>query len=316
MLSRTGALLILACACAEAQPNPIHEASGVARAGEHLLVVDDAEVGAYFRIAIPKSGETLIELNRHQPERIRLSRAALAVDLESIDILADKRVALLSERLRSLVTRQGIIVEYDSQVSEVAKRGLEGLAIRPLASGDSMVAVLWEGGYPEPPAIPKLIRRPGAAVASQPIVIVHTVPRMGRVGRLRWGTGMQAIELQVPTPEGTEPEAQRFRAPDLAWYKLPEQRWGFLALLSSQSGLANPEFRYRWLMRFDGDGKPIGDPLDLAGYLPEALRLANWEGLGWFEPGKSVVLVHEAEGKIEPHAFLLELPQSWQFPNP
>jgi len=315
MLRRAGSL-ILSCAGLAAQPNPIHEASGVARSGDHLLVVDDSEIGAYFRVPIPKTGERLIELNRAQPERVRLPRAALAVDLESIGILADKRIALLSERLRSLVTREGIVVEYDSQLSEVAKRGLEGLAIRPLETGDSMVAVLWEGGYPEPPAIPKLIRRPGAAAASLPIVVVHPVPKNARVGRLRWGSGMTVIELQVPTPEGAEPHAQRFRAPDLAWYKLPEQRWGLLVLLSSQNGVSNPEFRHRWLMRFDDSGRPIGEPLDLAPYLPEELRLANWEGLDWYEAGKSVVMVHEAEGRIEPHAFILDLPESWRFPNP
>jgi len=296
-----------------AQGVRLREVSGVARAGNELLLVDDAEVGAYFRVRIADEARRLIAINEAKPERMRLRRSALAVDLESVALLADGRVALLSERLRSLVGNEGILVEYDSQLAEVAQRGLEGLAVRPLEKGASQVAVLWEGGYPAPPAIPKLIQRPGVAVSSLPVVVAHELAAKARLGRLRWGSGVIATTLQVPVPEGAEPEAQRFRAPDLAWCRMPDGRWGFLVLLSSQNGVAAPEFRHRWLLRFDETGKAVGEPMDLAPHMPEELRPANWEGLDWFEPGRSVVLVNEGDGKVQPHALVVELPEGWRF---
>ena len=311
-------LTVAAAAAAWAwQSAVIREASGVVRMGDSLLIVDDSEIGAYFKVTIGKLPGPLFDLNKLKPQRIALRDRGLGVDIESIGVMADGRVALLSERLRSLVSDSGIIAEYDSELAEMGKRGLEGLAIRPLPAGASRVAVVWEGGYPD---FGRLPRRAGAGHAWLPLIVVHDVPRNGHVGRVRLKDAIASIELSVPRPAGEEPAAQRFRAPDLVWTKLGSPQtdgedWGFIVLLSSQNGLPQPSFTYKWLQRFDMEGRPVGQPFDLANRLPPALAGVNWEGLDWFEQGRKLVLVHEGDSKVQPHAFVVDLPPGWQF-NP
>jgi hypothetical protein len=282
--------------------------------GDSLLVVDDSDVGAYFRVPIGRLPGPLFDLNSLKPQRIPLKNKGLGVDLESIGVLADGRVVLLSERLRSLVCDDGIVAEYDSELAEMGKRGLEGLAIRPLPGGASRVAVVWEGGYPDFGQLP---RRASVRNAWLPLILVHDVGRNARAGRVRLQDARATIELAVPRPEGQEPEAQRFRAPDLVWTKLRPTKgsdgWGFIVLLSSQNGVPKPTFAYKWLVRFDMDGRPVGEPLDLANYIPDNLARVNWEGLGWYEPGKKLVMVHEDEPHVRAHGFIMELPPDWQF---
>ncbi len=311
-MRRALAILVVIAAVAWAwQGSTIREASGVVRMGDSLLIVDDSEIGAYFKVTIGKLPGPLFDLNKLKPQRIALRERGLGVDIESIGVMADGRVALLSERLRSLVSDSGIIAEYDSELAEMGKRGLEGLAIRPLPGGASRVAVVWEGGYPD---FGRLPRRAGAGNAWLPLIVVHDVPRNGHVGRVRLKDAIASIELSVPRPAGEEPAAQRFRAPDLVWTKLRSD-WGFIVLLSSQNGLAQPTFTYKWLQRFDMEGRPFGQPLDLANLFPAALAGVNWEGMDWFEQGRKLVLVHEGDNKVQPHAFVVELPPDWQF-NP
>ena len=311
-MHRAPAIVVVLAAVAWAwQGATIREASGVVRMGDSLLIADDSEIGAYFKVTIGKLPGPLFDLNKLKPQRIALRERGLGVDIESIGVMADGRVALLSERLRSLVSDSGIIAEYDSELAEMGKRGLEGLAIRPLPGGVSRVAVVWEGGYPD---FGRLPRRAGAGNAWLPLIVVHDVPRNGHVGRVRLKDAIASIELSVPRPAGEEPAAQRFRAPDLVWTKLRSE-WGFIVLLSSQNGLAQPTFTYKWLQRFDMEGRPFGQPLDLANLFPAALAAVNWEGMDWFEQGRKLVLVHEGDNKVQPHAFVVELPPDWQF-NP
>jgi hypothetical protein len=250
-----------------------------------------------------------------KPQRVTLKHRGLGVDIESVDILADGRIGLLSERLRSLISDDGIVAEYDSELAEIGRRGLEGLAVRPLPGETSRVAVVWEGGYPDFGQMPK---RASGRNAWLPLIVVHDVPRNRNVGRVRLQDALAAIELTVPRPAGEEPTAQRFRAPDLVWTRLPQPSasgdgWGFIVLLSSQNGLPHQGYAYKWLLRFDMDGRPVGDPLDLAKYFPPNLAGVNWEGLAWFEPGRKLVLVHEDDPTARAHAFVMELPQNWQF---
>lgn len=126
------------------------EASGIVRVGDDLLIVSDSDPGAYYRIRINDPNAHVIPIDPKSLTRIKLSAGAVALDLESIDILADGRVVVLSERLRALVADGGIVQEYDDPLSELAERGLEGVAVRPLPDGTSRVAVVWEGGYPNP----------------------------------------------------------------------------------------------------------------------------------------------------------------------
>jgi hypothetical protein len=133
---------------------------------------------------------------------------------------------------------------------------------------------------------------------------------------LKTRDALLSVELEVPLLDGVEPEVQRFRAPDLVWTHLKKEsqfEWGFIVVISSQNSKDRPDYQHHWLQRFDLQGKPVGDPLDLSRSLPPTIQGANWEGLSWFVPGKSVVLVHEGSGKVPPHAFVLTLPAEWQY---
>ncbi len=293
----------------------IEEASGVHVGENELLIVDDSAPNAYFRVRIPADAGPVIALNDHHPERISFPILTF-VDLESIDQLADGRLVVLSERMRGLVGRDGPIVEYDYPLAEVARRGLEGIAVRPLPNATSRVAVIWEGGYPDRGSLhPDLEVRAGLEPFA-PIIFVHDIPAGSNPGRVRWRDGLHRVILDVPLPTGAVPAAQRFRAPDLAWYRWPDQRedeWGFLVLLGSQSAVAPPEFLHHVIQRFDMTGKPVGDPLDIASVAPPEIGHANWEGLAWRETGKSVILVHEGRGELQAHALVVELPAEWQY---
>ncbi|MEP7364428.1 MAG: hypothetical protein ABI972_14330 [Acidobacteriota bacterium] len=301
----------LAAAAPGAQNGPIREASGVARLGEHLLIADDSTVGRYFRVKLPSRPKPLMILNDLDPHSVRLKDASLAIDLEGIDVLADGRVAVLSERLRSLVDHDGIIAEYDSLFSEVGKRGLEGLAVRPLPKEASRIAVLWEGGLPDQRSLPGRLSPTRTPQPLLPLVLVHDVPAHGRVGRLRLTDAISTVELDVPHLPGTGPSIQRFRAPDLVWTRRGAG-WGFIVLISSQNASERPTYAYHWLQRFDLQGKRVGQPLDLTLHVPTPHKGANWEGACWMEPGKSLVLVHESDAKVPAAAFIFDLPPDWQ----
>lgn len=220
---------------------------------------------------------------------------------------------MLSERLRSLVDYEGIVAEYGSLFSEVGKRGLEGLAIRPLPKSASRIAVLWEGGYPDQSSLPARLRRSRAPRPLLPLVLVHDLISRGRAGCLRMDGAVTAVDLDVPHLPGETTTAQRFRAPDLLWTKLGAG-WGFIVVIFSQNAADRPTYAHHWLQRFGLDGKRVGEPLDLALHVPVDHKSANWEGMCWLDPGKSVVMVHESSAKIPAAAFVLELPPGWQCP--
>jgi hypothetical protein len=149
------------------------------------------------------------------------------------------------------------------------------------------------------------------------VVFVHDIPAGATLDRVRWDSAQSTAILEVPKPDGEEPAAQRFRAPGLVWYRWPGvegEEWGFVALLASQNNAGKLDYLHHWLQRFDQAGKPVGDPLDIAGVVPEEVAHANWEGLGWFEEGKSLLMVHEGFRDLPPHALILDLPADWQYP--
>jgi hypothetical protein len=308
--------LVLANGCARGNPATAvpEEASGVARSGNYLLIVDDGQAGAYFRFKLPPSPPPLIRLESGTVERVPIRHGELAMDLESIAILGDGRVAVLSERLRALIGDNGVIAEYPHPLAEFGNRGLEGLAVKPRPDGSSRVAVLWEGGYPGYQLIPPPLRERVPRVALRPFILVHELKAGATQVNVEMKDALRVIELEVPLPEGQEPEAQRFRAPDLVWYtpsKGGQGEDGFIVLLSSQNGVGTPEYRYHWLQRFNGLGKALGQPLDLDARVPEELRGANWEGLAWFEEGKSLVVVHEKGSRPAVVALVVPLPDVW-----
>jgi len=295
-----------------AQKEQVVEASGVARSGNNLFVVDDSVGGVCFRLRLPADPKGVMSLNAMGPQRVRLAGGRLAIDLEGIDFLADGRLAVVSERTRTLIGEEDTIAEYDQPFSEFAKRGLEGVSARPIGDETSRIAVVWEGGYPDPPSVPIPLRRWVGRKALNPMLFIHDLKRGVKDARVRLTDGMFA-EVQVPRPPGAEPQAQRFRASDLTWTRLPGDQWGLILLISSQNSALKPLYQFHWLQRFTVQGKPIGAPVDIDKLTPASSRGANWEGVAWFEPGRRVIIVHEAEPNLEAHAMVIDLPADWQF---
>ena len=55
--------------------------------------------------------------------------------------------------------------------------------------------------------------------------------------------------------------------------------------------------------------------MDLDPFFAEPIRGANWEGMGWFEPGRSLVFVYDervAYRVLDPQeAVVVPLPDGW-----
>ena len=69
-----------------------------------------------------------------------------------------------------------------------------------------------------------------------------------------------------------------------------------------------PTYQHHWLQRFSVKGNRVGEPLDLDAIVGAELKGVNWEGLSWFEPGKSLVMVHESHPEPIPTGYVLQLP--------
>jgi len=300
----------------------VEEPSGVQRSGDRLLVVGDGEPGTYYSLPAPVDPGATVALDPASLSRHVLSGNPHATDLEAVGVLADGRVVLLSEDLHSLLDDRGVVATYED-LDEMGGRGCEGLAIRDLGNGTSRVAVLWEGGYPE--------SGPGAWT---PRIFVHDVPAGASGLTVSPGNALAEVRLHLPLPAGAEPRAQRFRCPDLVWHRLRDDdadSWGFIVLMSSGWAVepisgsleecpkrANGRplrWCYKWIQRFDLTGEPVGDPVDLAPFLPEAVRDSNWEGMGWYDPGHALVLVYDERVDfrvLDPQlAAVVPVPEGW-----
>jgi len=287
----------------------IRETSGITHSGNYLLVVDDSQHGAYFRFRLDDDIGPRILLEASRLERVPLPQSSMATDLESINVLADGRVVVLSERLRAMFDAQGPVAEYEAIFSEFGKRGLEGLAVRDMGEGRSRMAVLWEGGYPEFYHVPEQLRGKVGRKALKPIIQVHDLNPGDRNIQVR---NSRHITLDVPIPRGRSPHAQRFRAPDLVWHRFPDGEWGFIVLLTSQNSIEQPKYEYHWLACFDLEGKRLGKRLDLNAITGDDLKRVNWEGLDWFEKGESLILIYESPRTAVPTAFVWQLPEGWK----
>jgi len=296
----------------QAETVEIREASGIARHGEFLLIVDDSQHGSYFRIHLKGETGPMIELDPDHLERVPLPHSSMATDLESINVLADGRVVVLSERLRAMFDADGAVADYGAVLSEFGKRGMEGLAVRPVGEGVSRVAVLWEGGYPQYYDVPEQLRAQVGRRALSPIVQVHDLKPGDTEVQVR---GSNLVALDVPRPRGRGPKAQRFRAPDLVWHRFPTGEWGFIVLLTSQNSVDRPDYKYHRLECFTAQGKRVGKRIDLNAIVDAPLQRVNWEGVDWFEEGKSLILVYESYPNRLPAAFVLDLPHDWQAPT-
>jgi hypothetical protein len=281
------------------------------------------------------SETTFVSLTPAKLTRRHLSSNLAASDLESIEVLGDGRVVALSERFPGLFDEKGLVVQYPQRLMSFGGRGAEGLSVQPLDGGDSRVAVLWEGGYPEPDLMPPELRaeerfRHGL----HPRVFVHRLPRGAENYALTKDDVEAQVELEPLLPPGQEPFAQRCRGTDLVWRELDvhgKKQWGWIVLLTSgwaekprpgsieecrmTEGGEPLRWCRRFLERFTMDGQAFGEPFDLDEALPSSVRTANWEGLDWFVPGKKLVLVYDeplAEKRLDPQqAFVIDLPAGW-----
>ncbi len=336
----------------------IKEASGIARDGDRLIIVGDDADGKYFELDLAGRRGPIIPIDPGSLREITLPGAELAMDLEAIDILADGRIAMLSEQLRCLIARENrqsptysVIAEYDRSLTEFGNRGLEGLAVLRNPDGSSKIAVLWEGGYPIYEFVPADIRESVGRKPMKPVIVVHEVGKYETADLIQ--KPLKQITLHVPRPPGEEPSAQRFRGTDLVWYTWNNEEAGgavegFIVLLSSlnspSEGSGVPqEYKFKFLQRFDLQGQPVGEPLDLISICREyfehpvddicggmekksaahmrdvisAVRMShgeniNWEGLGWFEEGKSLIAIYDTWPLDPPFAMVFDIPESWK----
>lgn len=293
----------------------LEEASGIARLGSDLLIVDDGVAGSYFRHPVDGFDGGLLEIGPGRLDRITIANAGLAIDLESIDVLADGRIVVLSERLRSLVSKDGLVAEYDDPFGEFGNVGLEGLAVRAMGGGDSRIAVLWEGGYPNDRDLMSQIRSAVDGVPLRPVIVVHDLEARTLGLEVRSKNVSDIVKLDLPKIKGKKYKGHRFKAPDLVWHEPKGKgsgKWGFIVLLSSESDAERDQLRHRWLQRYDAKGRMVGDPLDLDSFVPKELKGANWEGLGWFEENESLVLIYDSKPRNPPSALVVELPKNWR----
>ena len=155
----------------------VHDASGITRVGEYLLLVGDKDPGRFYRFPVPSGSGRAIVIDPEKAVPVDLPHGSLAIDLEGIDVLADDRVVVLSERLRALIGTEGVIAQYGTPLTEFGNRGLEGVAVRRLSNGTSKVAVLWEGGYPEYQAVPEQLRSIVGPLPLRPVIWMHELTK-------------------------------------------------------------------------------------------------------------------------------------------
>jgi hypothetical protein len=251
--------------------------------------VSDGAPGAYYSFDVSGEQGPLIRLPPEKVIRHERPGMTLAVDFESVDVLANERIVALSERLRSLIGESGLVSQYDDPLSELGERGLEGLAVRPGLDGVSEVVVLWEGGWIKDEEVQAQVRR-RLGDPLLPIVVTHEIKPSQAGVKLIIENDLELVELKVPQAD-QEKDGWRFRAPDLVWHEWRggsgEREFGFIVLVNSQTGRKLPgkeEYGPVWLQRFDRVGNPVGSPLNLD---EEAKKLLGHDRLREGEWGQS-----------------------------
>ncbi len=327
----------------------ITEASGITRSGDKLLIVSDNVPGVYYEYDIPAYDYDVIPIDPAKTREVKLPGAELAGDLEAIGLTGDGEVIVLSELLHSLIgkkdknTKQySIISYYNKSYTEFGNRGLEGMAVKNSSHGGYELAVLWEGGYPIGAIIPEEIRECVDGKSLKPRVLIHSIPGDDT-------HKPQQFALDTPLPDN-ESRGQRYRGSAVAWheYFVGDNRVDCLIVLL-QSENCPPEdsderasYEYKILQKFDLEGNPLGYPIDINEHAKKAMdnldhifyesigiRMAkhmkaaieslrasdwenvNWEGMGWFEKGKSLVLIYDKHPDDPPFAMILHLPENW-----
>lgn len=279
--------------------------SGVARDGEALVMVGDRDSGGrYYRYRLQPGDAARGAIRPMPAEVIPFPGSHLDDDLEAINVLPDGKIAVLSEQRHAVVGETGLLTQLSDAMAERCNAGVEAMAVAAGADGVWRVAVVWEGGY---------YRR--AACLTDPPADVSE-PQAPRLVVLEvrdgvWPTRGDApsVPLDVPDPDGRAGD-HAFRVPAVEWYARdandPES-WELIALCSSQAPGGGGPYEEKWLQRFHVDGTRCGPPLDLADLMPEVLVDGrNWEGLGWFEPGRVLATVNDSASPDDTEVRLLE----------
>ena len=293
----------------DAKDERIREASGIARVGESVLIVGDDIPGTYFKVPISSIQGVLTEIKPGMFNRFELFGGEKTTDLEGIEVMADGRIVAISEDRCELYSKDGIVARYPASFIETGNRGLEGLAIREGNSGSSVIAVLWEGGFP----IAKLLedRHKHLNSISMPIVVfLHTLAKdavdLNPEGKL--------IVLDNPLPPGVKSNEERFRAPGIVWHRFEtggEEQWGLIVLMRSLNAESS-KFSYHYLHLYDLEGNVIAKH-DLGGIFKKYDVLdQNWEGLDWFVGGESLLMVNDNYSGDNPIVMVIDLPEDWK----
>ncbi len=334
----------------------VTEASGITRVGDYLLIVGDDADGVYFEMKIDDAAGPVIPIDPAKVREVFLPNAGLAMDLEGIDKLADGRIAVLSEQTRCLITEERsdaeclpVAAEYDRTLSEFGQRGLEGLAVARRKDGSSLVAVLWEGGYPLREDLPDELIGAVSGIPMKPVIVIHEIAWKEHCGEV--DEPKRRITLNVPEPEGLPPDAQRFRATDLVWYRRQpslEDPSELIVILNSENAPADTsltpiEYKLKILQRFTLEGEPVGESIDINEVCRSALdgldegdyalmgtemadhirsirallesgnwENVNWEGLGWYEENNKLIAIYDAVPKDPPFALVIDIPEEWR----
>lgn len=291
------------------------EFSGVTVHGGNIVIVSDSDPKNLYLYPVRNIDTGITVLPFDSLQRQEIFPIWLPLDYESVDYFSDGRAVVLSERLRSLIVEDMSIIQCPKQFTEIGNRGIEGICLKPDGENRSLLAMLWEGGYPEvDDLLPSVLSRLGNR-SFRPLISIHQIDHKSLPRKLYLN---RVIELQMPVPDGKEPSAQRFRAPDLVWFESKSGQQtvpGFIVLVSSGNSVPNPEYRLCWLQRFDMEGSPIGKPLDLNELVPNNLKHSNWEGLGWVKRNERLILVHDKPNKHpdgENVALVVDIPDDWK----
>lgn len=347
-------IIAVTTACNHAIGFDVTEISGIARNGNKLIMVSDDAAGTYYELALTPSDTSVIPIDPLKVRRVRLPGCEAASDLEGIDVLADGRIALLSEDLHCLfaVSADGFtcsaLMRFNSSVTEKGNRGVEGLAVYPLSDERSRIAVTWEGGYPLKSLLP-VVRGIRATQAAEPILILAEIKKNDRD---LWLVDTTAYRTVVtPKEKSAGPLGQRFRVPDLVWHRWSEAAGmdtGLIMILSSENNPPDDsgektEYKHKLLMRYDTNGQPVGSPIDINAQAkvrfnainPDLMadwsqqtrthfvkirslledhdwENVNWEGMGWFETGRQLVLTYDASPGDPPFAVTIDIPEEWK----
>ncbi len=221
-----------------------------------------------------------------------------------------------------------------------------------LEDGSSKVAVLWEGGYPEYYAVPLQLRDQVGRFPLDPVVVVHKIRNGEMAGLVHQPLKYITLNVPEPIGDVPVAQRFRATDLVWhRWHDKEEGGdivQGFIVLLSSEnsptreSGVAK-KYQIKILQRFNQEGEPVGDPLhindvcrELLNTITEEMRQTmgqklsthiikvrsilqdgdyeniNWEGLGWFEEGESLIVIYDQVPKDPPFAMVIEVPHEWR----